>query len=98
MTDAIYIFLIETLVLIYKKCLKGIFETLETGLSNWERETSGARTKLFAIDLFDKDIPMDGRQDYDVLGFIYEYPDSAILRQTPERRLVLNSILDEVSF
>lgn len=37
-------------------------------------ETSGARTKAISdlIHLI-KNIPMDGKQDYDVLGFIYEY-------------------------
>lgn len=52
---------------------KNIFKTLETGLSSLG-ETSMARTKAIKglIDLI-KDIPMDGRQDYDVLGFIYEY-------------------------
>ena len=57
----------------HKKCLKVFFKTLETGLSNWG-ETSGARTKAIRDLIYlIKDIPMDGRQDYDVLGFIYEY-------------------------
>ncbi len=65
--------LIETLVLIIKKCLKVFFKTLETGLSKLG-ETSGARTKAIRDLIYlIKDIPMDGRQDYDVLGFIYEY-------------------------
>ena len=36
--------------------------------------TSGARTKAISnlLQLI-KDIPMDGKEDYDVLGFIYEY-------------------------
>ena len=57
----------------YKKVFEGIFETLETGLSKLG-ENSAAQTKAIR-DLLDtiKDIPMDGRQDYDVLGFIYEY-------------------------
>ena len=52
---------------------KDIFKTLETGLSKLG-DTSGARTKAIRglINLI-KDIPMDGKQDYDVLGFIYEY-------------------------
>ena len=52
---------------------KDIFKTLETGLSKLG-ETSGARTKAISdlIHLI-KNIPMDGKQDYDVLGFIYEY-------------------------
>ncbi len=55
------------------KVFKDIFKTLETGLSKLG-ETSNARTKAISdlIHLI-KDIPMDGKQDYDVLGFIYEY-------------------------
>ena len=57
----------------HKNVFKDIFKTLETGLSKLG-ETSGARTKAISdlIHLI-KGIPMDGRQDYDVLGFIYEY-------------------------
>lgn len=57
----------------HRKVFDGVFATLETGLSKLG-DTSGARTKAIR-DLFYliKDIPMDGRQDYDVLGFIYEY-------------------------
>ncbi len=57
----------------HKKLFQGIFTTLETGLSKLG-DTSGAQTKAIGqlLDLI-KDIPMDGRQDYDVLGFIYEY-------------------------
>lgn len=57
----------------HTKVFKDIFKTLETGLSKLG-ETSGARTKAISdlIHLI-KDIPMDGKQDYDVLGFIYEY-------------------------
>jgi len=57
----------------HKKLFQGIFHTLETGLSKLG-DSSGAQTKAISqlLDLI-KDIPMDGRQDYDVLGFIYEY-------------------------
>lgn len=57
----------------HSKVFKDIFKTLETGLSKLG-DTSGARTKAISdlIHLI-KDIPMDGKQDYDVLGFIYEY-------------------------
>lgn len=50
-----------------------IFTTLQTGL-NKLGETNGARTKAI-LDLLKliKDIPTDDSQDYDVLGFIYEY-------------------------
>lgn len=57
----------------YKKVFDGIFETLQTGLSKLG-ESAGSQTKAIndLIQLI-KDIPMDGKQDYDVLGFIYEY-------------------------
>jgi len=57
----------------YKSVFENIFRTLETGLSKLG-DSSGARTRAIR-DLLQliKDIPMDGRQDYDVLGFIYEY-------------------------
>lgn len=57
----------------HKKVFDGVFETLQTGLSKLG-ETSGARTKAIS-DLLQliKDIPMDEKQGYDVLGFIYEY-------------------------
>ncbi len=57
----------------YRRVFDRIFETLETGLSKLG-DTSGARTKAIRglLHLI-KDIPMDSRQGYDVLGYIYEY-------------------------
>lgn len=57
----------------HKKVFDGIFDTLQTGLSKLG-DTTGSRTKAISrlLQLI-KDIPMDGKQDYDVLGFIYEY-------------------------
>lgn len=57
----------------HKKVFEKIFNTLETGLSKLG-DSSGAQTKAISelLQLI-KDIPMDGKQDYDVLGFIYEY-------------------------
>ncbi|MGI6052673.1 MAG: type I restriction-modification system subunit M [Bilifractor sp.] len=57
----------------HKKVFEGIFNTLETGLSKLG-ENAKAQTKAVRdlIQLIDK-IPMNGKQDYDVLGFIYEY-------------------------
>ena len=57
----------------HKKVFEKIFQTLETGLSKLG-DSSGARTKAISglLQLI-KDIPMEGKQDYDVLGFIYEY-------------------------
>ena len=57
----------------YKKVFDGIFDTLQTGLSklgdNASAQTKAVRDLIYLID----DIHMDGKQDYDVLGFIYEY-------------------------
>ncbi|AZV53623.1 type I restriction-modification system subunit M [Bacillus pumilus] len=57
----------------HKKVYEGIFNTLQTGLSKLG-DSSASRTKAISdlIHLI-KDIPMDGRQDYDIIGFIYEY-------------------------
>lgn len=56
-----------------KKVFAGIFDTLQTGLSKLgtdaKSQTKAVRDLIYLI----KDIPMDGRQDYDVLGYIYEY-------------------------
>jgi type I restriction enzyme M protein len=57
----------------HKRLFDGIFKTLETGLSKLG-DTAARQTKAISelLQLI-KDIPMDGRQGYDVLGFIYEY-------------------------
>lgn len=57
----------------HKKVFENIFDTLDTGLSKLG-ETSGARTKAISslINLINP-IPMDDKQGYDVLGYIYEY-------------------------
>jgi type I restriction enzyme M protein len=57
----------------HKKLFDEIFDTLHTGLSKLG-ESAGKQTKAVSelIHLI-KDIPMDGKQGYDVLGFIYEY-------------------------
>ncbi|PJM76454.1 type I restriction-modification system subunit M [Bifidobacterium felsineum] len=56
-----------------KRVFAGIFDTLQTGLSKLgtdERSRSkAARDLIYLI----KDIPMDSREGYDTLGFIYEY-------------------------
>lgn len=57
----------------HKKVFDGIFNTLETGLSklgeNTKTQTKAVSDLIYLID----EIPMSERQDYDVLGFIYEY-------------------------
>ena len=58
----------------HKKVFEGIFNTLETGLSKLGENTK-AQTKAISdlIHLIDE-IPMSGKQqDYDTLGYIYEY-------------------------
>ena len=56
----------------YKKLFEGIFDTLETGLSKLGttalQQTKAVRDLIGII----KAIPMDGEQNYDILGFIYE--------------------------
>ena len=57
----------------HKKVFEGIFNTLQTGLSKLG-DTAASRTKAISDLIYlIKDIPMDARQNYDVLGFIYEY-------------------------
>jgi len=57
----------------HKKLFDGIFDTLQTGLSKLG-DSAASQTKAIS-DLLHliKVIPMDAKQDYDVLGFIYEY-------------------------
>lgn len=57
----------------YKRVFDGIFQTLESGISKLgsssKEQSKAVRDLIYLIN----DIPMDGQQDYDVLGFIYEY-------------------------
>ena len=57
----------------HKKVFDRILDTLHAGLSKLG-DSSSSQTKAISdlIQLI-KVIPMDNRQDYDVLGFIYEY-------------------------
>ena len=57
----------------YKAVYDGIFKTLQAGLSKLgENPASQTRALKDLIKLI-KDIPTDGSQDYDVLGYVYEY-------------------------
>ena len=57
----------------HKDLFDGIFTTLETGLSKLgENASAQSKAAMNLIHLIN-DIPMKGKQDYDVLGFIYEY-------------------------
>ena len=57
----------------YKRVFDGIFQTLESGISKLgsssKEQSKAVRDLIYLIN----DIPIDGQQDYDVLGFIYEY-------------------------
>ncbi|MTD97871.1 type I restriction-modification system subunit M [Corynebacterium aurimucosum] len=57
----------------HKHVFEGILNTLDTSLSKLGT-TDAARTSAIKklLDLID-DIPTDGKQGYDVLGYIYEY-------------------------
>ena len=57
----------------YKAVYDGIFKTLQAGLNKLgENPASQTRALKDLIKLI-KDIPTDGSQDYDVLGYVYEY-------------------------
>lgn len=56
-----------------KKVFEKIFNTLETGLSKLGDSTGNQTKAIRDLIQLIKDIPTDGKQDYDVLGFIYEY-------------------------
>lgn len=57
----------------YAAVYKGIFKTLETGLSKLGENTAAQTKALKALIKLIKDIPTDGSQDYDVLGYVYEF-------------------------
>ena len=57
----------------HKKVFDKIFDTLQSGLSKLG-DSSKSQTKAVSDLIYlIKDIPMDGKQDYDILGFVYEY-------------------------
>lgn len=57
----------------HKKVFEGIFDTLQTGLSKLGENTGSQSKAASSLIHLIKNIPMDAQQDYDVLGFIYEY-------------------------
>ena len=57
----------------HKKLFDGVFDTLQTGLSKLGDSAAAQTNAISKLIHLIKDIPMDGKQDYDVLGFIYEY-------------------------
>lgn len=56
-----------------RRVFDGVFDTLQTGLSKLGTDARSQSKAVRDLVQLIRDIPMDGRQDYDVLGFIYEY-------------------------
>lgn len=57
----------------YISVFDGIFKTLESGLSKLGDTATSQTNAVKDLFVLIADIPMDGKQGYDVLGFIYEY-------------------------
>ncbi len=57
----------------HKKLFDGIFDTLQTGLSKLGENAASQTKAISSLIHLIKDIPMNSKSDYDVLGFIYEY-------------------------
>lgn len=57
----------------YKPVYDGIFKTLQAGLSKLGENPASQTRALKDLVKLIKDIPTDGSQDYDVLGYVYEY-------------------------
>lgn len=57
----------------YASVYDGIFKTLRGGLSKLGDSTNSQTKALNGLIKLIKDIPTDGSQDYDVLGYVYEY-------------------------
>ena len=57
----------------YKKVYEGIFKTLQAGLTKLGENPSQQTKALKELIKLIKDIPTDDSQDYDVLGYVYEY-------------------------
>ena len=57
----------------YKPVYDGIFKTFQAGLSKLGENPASQTRALKDLVKLIKDIPTDGSQDYDVLGYVYEY-------------------------
>lgn len=57
----------------YASVYDGIFKTLREGLSKLGDNPSAQTKALKGLVKLIKDIPTDGSQDYDVLGYVYEF-------------------------
>lgn len=56
-----------------RRVFKDIFKTLSEGITNLGGTPADRTKAIVKLIRLIKDIPTDGSQDYDVLGFIYEY-------------------------
>ena len=57
----------------YKKLFENIFSALSVGLSKLGSTATQQSKAILDLLTLIKDIPTDGKQGYDVIGFIYEY-------------------------
>lgn len=57
----------------FEDTFKDIFKTLSTNLGDLGKTPEDQTEAISGLLQLIKDIPMDGKQDYDVLGFVYEY-------------------------
>lgn len=57
----------------YRHVYDGIFKTLQAGLSKLGENPASQTKALKDLIKLIKDIPTDGSQNYDVLGYVYEY-------------------------
>lgn len=57
----------------FKDVYKDIFNALQAGLSKLGNDAKTQTKAIKEIIRLIKDIPTDGSQDYDVLGYVYEY-------------------------
>ena len=57
----------------YYKVFDKVFDTLQTGLSKLGDNSKSQTRVISGLLQLIREIPMNGKQDYDVIGFIYEY-------------------------
>ena len=57
----------------FEHVYKGIFDTLQAGMQKLGESPAVQTRALNDLIRLIKDIPTDGKQDYDVLGYVYEY-------------------------
>lgn len=57
----------------HKKVFQGIFDTIESGFANLGKTTSEQTKNIRNLLYLINSIPTNGKQGYDLLGYIYEY-------------------------